>query len=327
MTELAPLTWTAPDIAHEVKAAAALAALFLALFSSAEVLRRRFGLKTELTRKLVHTVAGVVVLLIPRVFTSLYSVLVVGGGFLAVMAATKLAGFLPSVHQIGRRTTGAVVYPIAIVALLLLSRGRSVLFEVPLLVLACADSAAALVGKAIGRRRYMVWGHVRSLEGSYAFFATSLVIVLSSFAFGVTHPTDVATAILVSFVLSLLLTAVEALSTGGWDNLTIPLAAYVALRCLLGAEPAELAGFTAVAVLFTAVFTGLGLMAPVITSVCLRARRNAGAALVLRLAWFVPLALFVAAQALVARAIPMVALEALVSTATTDESPPTPPEE
>jgi dolichol kinase len=314
MDPTAPLTWTPPDVHHELWGALLLGACFLALFATAERLRRRMRLPTEVTRKLVHTLSGVVALLIPHVFTSLYSVLVVGGSFLALMAFTKVCRLLPSVHQIGRRTTGAVVYPIAIVALLLLTGGRPVLFEVPLLILACADAAAALVGKAIGRRRYLVWGHVRTLEGSYAFLATSFVIVFVALAIGVAQPADVGTAILVAFVLSLFLTAVEALSTGGWDNFAIPVAGYVGLRSLLHAGPAELVGFLAVAVLFVVGFMGLWLAKRAITVALLRVQ-NMGGVFVLRLAWFVPLALFVVAQALVARAVPVAGGRGLAASA------------
>lgn len=101
------------------------------------------------------------------------------------------------------------------------------LFPVPvavtsILVLALADPAASLVGRAWGRRKV----GKGSLEGALAFFAVASVVLLLS---PVPGPASWPWALGVAG----LVTAVEVTPFGLDDNLTVPLATAVALRLLL----------------------------------------------------------------------------------------------
>lgn len=283
--QAAPLSFSAPDLTREVPAALALAATFLVLFGLAELLRRSAGLRTESTRKLVHVGAGVALLLVPTFFTSLFTVLALAASFLAIMLSTKTFGALPSIHEVGRPSSGAVVYPVSIGVLMLLSGGRVVLFDAPLLVLALADAAAALVGTRWGRHRYFVNGDARSLEGSAAFCAVAFAVIAGTM---LVHGADAARAFAVALAVAPVLTAVEAISTRGYDNLLLPLAGFAALAWATEATGAQV---------WIVAATAIGFVVCVVAWLVLRripARRAA------RLSWFATLIVFVAAQAVTA---------------------------
>lgn len=223
------LQLTLPDSADLV-GGGVLAVLFVAVFALAELLWRRFHVDTEVTRKLVHIGGGVIVLLVPHLLTSIWSALALAASFAVVLSTARTWRWLPSVHAIERASVGAVVFPVAVAICVVVSRGAVALFEIPLLALALGDAAAALVGQRFGVVVYRVAGVRRTLEGSAAFAV--VVVVVAAIGFhraGV----DLPTAIMLATSTALVLTAVEALSIGGWDNLTIPIVGLIVVKLAL----------------------------------------------------------------------------------------------
>jgi dolichol kinase len=100
------------------------------------------------------------------------------------------------------------------------------------LLVGIGDGVAEPIGRRLGRRRFRVPSlragkpAARSLEGSAAFFLGCLLTLFACFG---TRPVAVVAG------LALLLTVVEAVSPHGLDNLTIPVAAALALAPLLSA--------------------------------------------------------------------------------------------
>jgi phytol kinase len=79
---------------------------------------------------------------------------------------------------------------------------------------------AALIGKRFGKHTFVHLGNKRSIEGSLAMFATSMMIILSILT--IDHgmrPHDLVVAIPTAAIAALL----EAYSPGGTDNLSVPL--------------------------------------------------------------------------------------------------------
>ena len=138
-------------------------------------------------------------------------------------------GFGCVLHDVTRRSYGDFAFIGGVAAAFVLARGDVLVYAVPVAVLACADSVAALVGALPGTRRLAVFGTAKTVEGSAAFFAVAFVCVAAPLA--VTgHPFAAAAGLLVAMTL----TAVECASTRGLDNLTIPLAGAALLRLLAG---------------------------------------------------------------------------------------------
>ncbi len=216
-----------------------IAALLGALLGLAEWLARRTTLAPEWSRKLVHLGGGLVCLLFPllldRALTVLLLAILFGGG----LWLAEHFRWLQCLCRVPRRSHGSVYYPFAIAALFRLTTGHYALYVSAVLVLTVADTAAALVGARFGRIRYRTGGvdEHKSLEGSLAFW------VLAFLAVGLPLTVSAGTvtagqAVLSAFLAATLLTAVEAVSVGGRDNLYVPLlAAFMLLKTVTKPMP------------------------------------------------------------------------------------------
>lgn len=255
-TQAAPLSWCDPLLGRELPALAFCAAAFLLLFIASELAKRFFQVPIEVTRKGVHVGAGLVTLALPHLFESLISLVVLALGFFTVMWSTRRLGLLSSVHRVDRSTSGAVIYPLGICALLLVSKGRPILYEVPLLVMVLADPAACLGGIAAGKHPYVVSGQRRTVEGSASFFVTAFATTFILLIGRAQIPAldSIALAALVAGALVF----VEAWSVDGWDNFTLPVAGFAVLSGGLLVDAGALRG---VALCVVAIALGAALVA------------------------------------------------------------------
>ena len=199
----------------------------VALFAVSEWLYRKGNIETELTRKLVHFGAGLLIFFFPWLMHSLFSIALLAFAFVILLVLGKITGWLSSVHNVSRKTGGAYYYPIIIVALFWLSKGSPPLFCIPISVLALADSTAALVGKKWGENSYVVYDGHRTFEGSGAFF---IVTFLLSFG-GLSILTDFSymETLYLSIVIAIFTTALEGVCILGLDNLLIPYGVFLIL--------------------------------------------------------------------------------------------------
>jgi phytol kinase len=209
----------------------AVAAAILALFAAAEAWRAWGRPPPEWTRKLVHFGAGAIVAAFPWLVTSHWTVLLLALAFMGIILVTRRLGWLASVHGVERRSEGGVYYPIAIYLLFLLAADQPVLYLVSLLVLMVSDSLAALLGAEYGRRIYAVEGDRRSLEGSAVFLLTTFLAVHLPLLLA----TDLhrGATVLIAVQVALTVAILEGISTGGSDNLVVPLATFFLLANLV----------------------------------------------------------------------------------------------
>ena len=274
----------------ELKGAAIITVAILGCFLLCEVVRRVFHVRGEVTRKTSHVGAGVVVLFIPVLLHSLWTVIVLAGGFALLLTAGKVLGFLQSVHDVERRTYGAYVYPLAVVLTYVLADGEPLLFQVPILVMALSDTVAALVGQRAGSVTYRVAGGTRSLEGSAAFLGLTFLLVMAALV--VSGRGVWPDLLLITLLVALVATAVEAVSVLGFDNLLIPYAVVFLLSRTLGLDLPALGDWV----------LGLVMVTGLVLATAWRARLVASGFVLIALvgyltwvlggpAWFTPLAL------------------------------------
>jgi len=187
---------------------------FLMLFAFAEILRKKLNTSSKWTRKIVHSGTGLLTMTFPIVLANHWEVLVLCSSFFTLLILCNKKSLLQSINDVQRKTYGAYLFPVSVYSCFLLQANMAnpQLFYVPLLVLAIADPAAAIVGQRFPVGRYHIMGHQKTLVGSIAFASTALLI-LTIAGFNIQG----------ALTIALLSSLSEALSKDGWDNLTIPM--------------------------------------------------------------------------------------------------------
>ena len=185
--------------------------------------------------------AGPIILLFPWILSSVNTVGFLCILFFLLLLIGKWTGWLSGVHSVKRETSGAYLYPFAVWLCFFLSKGDSLLFCLPVAILAIADAGAAIIGKKHGTHKYVVYDGQRSFEGSLTFFVLSfsLSILFLSLAQKPGWPE----MLLVALLLGLITTALEGISIIGLDNILIPYGGYLLLERALRSGLEELSGW------------------------------------------------------------------------------------
>jgi uncharacterized protein (TIGR00297 family) len=212
------------------------AILFLILLS--EYIRKIWHWPQEVTRKMVHISAGLLLLLTPLLIHSSLPLLTVAVFFTVFNFFAIEKNLLPGIH-IDRQNYGTVYYPFSFFVLILLFwEGNKVIIIISMLIMALGDAMAAIVGRIWPQPHHFRLIHDRkSLEGSLAMFVTSVMIIFFTLKFYgnhtvISHYSDLNLMIL-SFSTAAVPTAAETLGHRGNDNLTAPLLSSVVLYFLL----------------------------------------------------------------------------------------------
>ncbi len=198
----------------------------------------------EMARKLLHLCGGILGLSLVWLFDSLLPVLALGLIIAVIFLALRLSrpmheGPGQVLYEVHRDSVGEFCYIASIVLLFMLADGNKLLYTIPLLVLAVADTFSALVGSEYGKAHMVGWKSTRTPEGSVAFFF---------FTFFCTHVPILLWAdlppqecLLISINLSIMLMMAEAAAWWGLDNIIIPLTAFLLLSAFIDMGAAELA--------------------------------------------------------------------------------------
>lgn len=217
-----------------------------AFIGISEKARSALGWSPEVTRKLVHVGTGVLIVFSPLFFTSVKPLLWMAVMFIAVNFAGVRSGKLKGMHDTTRRSYGTVYYPLTFLILTALCwNGYRSILIVSMMVLAFSDAAAAVVGELMRKpHEYRLGADKKSLEGSAAMFAVSFLLIalfLPPLAARDGLSVTMGTALWIAAVAAVLATGLEAVSSGGSDNLTAPLGtAFVLYFMITGGTDASL---------------------------------------------------------------------------------------
>ena len=225
----------------EIKNIILLGGAFLLLFACAELLYRKYKIRAEYTRKMVHVGTGLLTLLFPLLLSNHWSVLFLCGSFLIILLLSLKYKFLPGINAIDRISYGSIAYPIIVfICYLVWEQVEKPLsgdvisylfFYLPILIMALADPAAALVGKAYPIGIFKWGGEQKSFAGSFAFFCVAFIISILFFINS--SSLSLLTALFFAFILAILAAFTEVISKKGLDNLTIPLTVLMVLYVLI----------------------------------------------------------------------------------------------
>ncbi len=199
--------------------------------------------KPELVRKLFHLSGGLFGLPVPWIFNDrkpvLLLALIVASAFIAMRFIGRVrTGVGQVLFAVERESIGELCYIASMVLLFWLSRGDKLLYAVPLLMLALADTAAALVGEEYGKLQIRAAGGPKSIEGAIAFFFVAFVCVhVPVLLWGYTGRAE---SLLIAVNLSIMVMLAEAAAWWGLDNLIVPLWGYLLLKSQIGMNTAAL---------------------------------------------------------------------------------------
>ena len=218
----------------DIAAGCLLTPAFLVILAMAEAWRRWGDPDPEWTRKLIHLSGGAIALCIPYAIASHWVVLAMALAMTGLFAAGKAAGTLKSLHGVSRKSKGTEYYPLVIYLLFRLTPGQPWKYVICVLVLAVADSLAALIGSRYGYVHYELDENRKSLEGSLVFFVAAFLVVavpLACWRDPAIPP--LGNCLSAALLVAALSTGFEAIAQDGRDNLWVPLGTYVVLTKIL----------------------------------------------------------------------------------------------
>lgn len=205
-----------------------------ALIGALVFFRGRLG--PELSRKAVHVGMGLVCLSFPWIFRESWPVIVLAALAIIGLATVRVIPFLRKdvgavLGGVERESLGEFYFPLAVAAVFLLAGGDALLYMIPILTLAVADSVGALVGVRYGFARYRTDEGLKSAEGSVAFFIAAFLschVPLILFS-----QTGRAETLLIGLTTGFVVMLLEAISWRGQDNLIIPIGMFFLLKLYL----------------------------------------------------------------------------------------------
>lgn len=200
----------------------------------AELLRTHFHGSPEITRKIVHIGIGALIFFAPELFQSGIPAILLAVCFITVNFIAIRYGLLRGIHGTNRISYGTVYYPMSFLFLVVLFWDSSPhIISISILILAFGDAAAAIVGENLRSAHiYYLTSDKKSVEGSIAMFSVTAATVFFSLRYFDTGNLPVTTAA-VSIATAVFVTCWEALSSKGFDNLTVPLSAAFILHYFL----------------------------------------------------------------------------------------------
>lgn len=214
-----------------------------AVLVTVKLIDKKMNLSGELKRKLFHMSMGLVMLILPHIFTSTLSVGILGVialVILGVLKNTKLKQSIGSVvYSVERESLGEVFFVLSVFLLYYLSKGDKILYSIPILILTFADSTAALIGKNYAKENLAVFNEdSKSIEGSFSFFVVAFMATLVPVLLYTT--VGRAETLIIATIVGFNVALIEMISHTGNDNLLIPLTTFALVSTHIGLSVEEL---------------------------------------------------------------------------------------
>ena len=197
----------------------------------------------EMVRKVFHLGGGLLALPLPWLFSTPLPVVVLGTTTMIVFALLRTIPALRSgpgqvLAGVHRDTIGEFCFILSLMLLFLLARDTPLLYGVPLLILAIADTFAALIGVEYAKFHYSNRTGGKSVEGSTAFFLAAFFCVHVPVLLLTDTPR--LACLLIGINIGVMVMMAEAAAWWGLDNLIIPMFSYVLLKTFLNLNATDL---------------------------------------------------------------------------------------
>lgn len=191
----------------------------------------------EASRKFIHIMLGNWWLIAMYFFTNVWCALLVPASFVIINYLSYKKNLIKVMERDEQDGLGTVYYAVALFILAFVTFGilkKPELGLVPTLVMAYGDGLAAVIGKTIKSKKYKLSDTKKSFAGSVTMFVISTLLIGGYL--WVAHSTvfwKTAHWPLIAGLMGFTITAIEAVSGKGWDNITVPLST-LAMLILIG---------------------------------------------------------------------------------------------
>lgn len=176
----------------------------------------------EIVRKIVHIGTGNVILL--AWWLNIPASVGITASILASVLTLLSYRFpiLPGINSVGRQSLGTFFYSVSfgILVACFWYLQQPQYAALGILVMTWGDGFAALIGQRFGKHKYKVLGSQKSWEGSLTMILVSFLV---SFLVLLSVQGNIWQTWIVSLIVAMVATALEAFSFLGIDNLTVPL--------------------------------------------------------------------------------------------------------
>ena len=189
------------------------------VLAAALLARHQWPNQRELSRKIVHIGTGAVIPMAWWFAIPAPIALPFAGVVTLATAINQRWRLIPAVEDVDRNSYGTTAYGLAITTLLILfwpSRPDAV--SAGVLVMACGDGLAGLIGRAMTSPSWSVAGQTKSLAGTATMLLVSFGVLLALTIIGGSGASGTA-----ALLLAVVATGLEQISPAGIDNLSVPL--------------------------------------------------------------------------------------------------------
>lgn len=193
---------------------------FIIILYYVETVKKKTDLSNELTRNIAHSLGGVITFFASFILGRL-EIFALAVIFTIIFVVTRHFKLLQSIYKVNRYSFGEIFFPIGIgLSALLFLPHHIFAFQFGITILTFADLMANIIGRLYGKHKIQILDNNKSLEGSAAFFLTSIVIFLFFSYF-----TGTSYSLYASLLLAGILTLLELYSPLGVDNFVLPVVA------------------------------------------------------------------------------------------------------
>ncbi|MEM7552548.1 MAG: diacylglycerol/polyprenol kinase family protein [Cyanobacteria bacterium P01_A01_bin.84] len=194
----------------------------LLILIAAWIVQRFLKPDPEVIRKIVHIGTGNVILL--AWWLNIPASIGIGASVVAsiITLLSYRLPILPGINSVGRKSLGTFFYAVSIGILVawFWYLHKPQYAALGIMIMAWGDGFAAIIGRRFGKHKYEVLGTQKSWEGSLTMAVISYII---SFLILLISESDLGQVSLVSLIVAIFATALEAFSFLGIDNLTVPI--------------------------------------------------------------------------------------------------------
>lgn len=186
----------------------------------------------EASRKFIHIMLGNWWFIAMWFFTNVWSAIFVPITFVVINYISYKRDLIKVMERDKQDGLGTVYYAIALLILAVISFGiyqEPILGLIPTLVMAYGDGLAAVIGKLVKSKTYRVGKTTKSIAGSITMFVISVMLITIYFIY---QGTPLALTIPIALIMSFAVTVVEAVSTKGIDNISVPMSVLIMMLCI-----------------------------------------------------------------------------------------------